>query len=256
MKYNVSDYHPYSGILSDLAIPTVFMHENLIEKIESLKPEEKLPKVLVIDKDDFITEEALPFLVHGTMLEPVFHYITKLGMEGKLDFRKSYASRINALKLFGYSSSDFKDLAYQPEFLLSGTADFIAYFDMPKIIVSGGVLEEVLETAALLGIDAVIANELGFKKDGRINGHHHAYVNGNKGEITKAIRKYFGFIYGGGDSATDIGIMENSDIFIAGPRSKEKLIAAASKYKNAIIVPKNKPLSYAIEELEKMKIKA
>lgn len=255
MRYNINEYHPFPGMLANLAIPTVFAHERLIGKIESLKPEEKLPHALVIDKDDFITEEALPFLVHGTMLEPAFSYITKLGMEGKLDFKKSYGLRINALKVFGYTSKDFRNLPHKKEFFLSGATEFLNYFEMPKIIVSGGVLEEALETAAILGIDAVVANELGFRRDGRINGHHHAYVNGNKGEIVKELRNYFHFIYGGGDSATDIGIMENSDVFIAGPRSKEKLILAARNYHGAIFVPENKPLSYAIEELEKMKIK-
>ncbi len=254
-QYQVNEYRAYPELIKTLGIPTVYAHESLIKRIEALKPDEKIPEALVVDKDDFLTEEALPALVRGTLIFPAFEFITALGMKGHLDFRKSYGLRINMLKLAGYMEEDFRKLAKKHNYFLPGADEFISYFDMPRIIVSGGVLEEALECAAVLGIDAVIANDAGFQSNGSINGHHYAYVNGNKGEIVRELRKYFSFIYGGGDSSTDVGIMENSDVFVAGPRSKEKLIMAARMHEHAILVPSQEPLSYAIAELEKYRLK-
>ena len=255
MVYDVKDYVKASDLLPGLGIPCVYIHDSLNKKIAELGGQ-KFPEGLVVDKDDFLTVESLPKMVKGTWLNYPFEKITQLGMTGKIKFHRSFGARINLLKLAGYKKEDFESLVQRENYFLPGAHEFIDYFShLPKFLLTGGVLDDALACAARLGIEGVIANEVGFDINGKMNGHYDAYVNGNKGEITEALRKYFGFIYGGGDSSTDIGILEHSDFFFAGPKSKQNLIDAAKKHKNAIIVPKNQSLAYVIRELEKQKIK-
>lgn len=167
-----------------------------------------------------IRQEIIDELARQACVEEKVAAMTRLAMEGKLDFEQALKKRCELLAGLDEKKCDAVARRIRPQ---EGARELLDYLHENGFFVAviSGSLEPVAGKAALrngLKIDSAIFNSLEIK-DGKLTGKVQIHVGNDKAAILKKLQAELGIekerTIAIGDGKTDIPLFENAGLSIA-----------------------------------------
>ncbi len=161
----------------------------------------------LFDLDGTVTQdELLPLIAHGVGLSEEMSLLTRLTLDGVLDFEQSFRLRVALL-----SSSTLRSVhdALNNVRVDANIARFLQERPKDSYVVTGNLNIWVKPLLRRLGVASFTS------KGGRAKGRTVLHTILNKGDAARTLRARYDRIVAVGDSFNDIPMFENADIGVA-----------------------------------------